>query len=55
MSYAKTEAGAKRRVAMKRALRRKGISIESDITTSELDRLYHKHLNKALPPYDKYK
>lgn len=55
MGYAKTSAGAKRRVAMKRALRRLGVSIKSDTTTTELVKLYRKHLGKAPPSIEKYK
>lgn len=55
MGYAKSEAGAKRRVAMKRALRRLGVSLDSDITTAKLEILYRKHLDKVPPSIDKYK
>ena len=54
MGYAKTEASAKRRVAMKRALRRIGVSLDSDITTAKLEALYKKHLNKTPPSRNKY-
>ena len=55
MSYAKTEAGAKRRVAMKRAIRRLGIKVPSDITNELLEKMYRRYLNKAPPSYEKYK
>ena len=55
MGYAKTEAGAKRRVAMKRALRRLGVNVQSDATTKDLETLYRKHLEKAPPSINKYK
>ena len=51
MGYAKTEEGAKRRVAMKRALRRKNVSVDNDITNKALEALYRKHLHKAPPGY----
>ncbi len=55
MGYAKTKPGAKRRVAMKRALRRKGVLIPTDISNDKLEQLYRKHLNKTPPSYEKYK
>ena len=55
MSYAKTLAGARRRAAMKGALRRKGVSVPTDITNKKLEKLYRKHLKKAPPSYKKYK
>lgn len=54
MGYAKTESSAKRRVAMKRALRKIGVSLNSNITTAKLEELYKKHLNKAPPNRNKY-
>ena len=54
MGYARTQRGAKRRVAMQRALRRKGIDIESGMTNKKLEALYRKHLGKAPPSYEEY-
>lgn len=51
MGHARTEKGAKRRISMKRALRRKGIDVKSDITNKKLEELYCKHLRKAPPSY----
>jgi len=55
MGYARTQAGAKRRSAMKRALRRLEIEMDGDITTRKLENLYRKHIQKAPPSIEKYK
>lgn len=55
MGYARTEASAKRRVAMKRAIRRLGVDVKSDVTTKNLEKMYRKHLGKAPPSIEKYR
>ena len=55
MGGARTQAGAKRRVAMKRALRKKGIKVDPNATNKLLENKYRKHMKKAPPSYSKYK
>lgn len=40
MAYAKTQAAAKKRVALKRALRKKGIAVKNNTTTANLKKMY---------------
>jgi len=49
MAYAKTQTGAQKRVALKRAIRAKGVSVASHAPTKKLKSLY-----KALYPGRKY-
>lgn len=53
MVYAKTQAGARTRVALKRALRKKGISVKKNTTTVNLKKMF----KDAFPgkPYPTYK
>lgn len=50
MAYAKTEEGAKKRVALKRALRKKGIAVKNNTTTANLKKMYkHAFPGKKFP------
>ena len=40
MAYAKTQADAKKRVALKRALRKTGIAVKNNTTTANLKKMY---------------
>lgn len=55
MGSARTQAGAKRRVAMKRALRGKGLKVNPNATNKWLEDKYRKHMKKTPPSYSKYK
>ena len=48
MGKALTQAGACRRVTMKRALRRKGFKIKPKVTNKILEQIYRKHV--GIPP-----
>ena len=51
MGKARTKAGAKRRVTMKRAVRRTGRKVPSDITNKKLEAQYRKYVGKPVPGY----
>lgn len=55
IAKARTQAGAKRRVAMKRALRSKGHKVKKNITNKALEKKYREKLKKAPPSYEKFK
>lgn len=51
MGYARTQRGARRRVIMKHALRREGLTVKSKITNKKLERLYRRVTGKRPPKY----
>ena len=48
MGRSRTQAGACRRVKMKRALRRKGFDVKANIINKKLESMYRKHV--GTPP-----
>jgi len=55
MGYARTQAGAKRRVIMKRTLNQSGIKLNPDTTNANLKKLWNKFIKKPLPSLARYK
>lgn len=51
MGRAKTQKGAARRVAMKRAIRRSGHPVSSSATNKELEKKYRQYTGKTPPAY----
>lgn len=49
MGYARTQKGAKYRVALKHGIRRVGISVKPKTTTKKLEKLYRRNVSKKLP------
>jgi len=55
MGYARTQAGAKRRVVMKRTLNQAGIKFSPDTPNDNLKKLWRKFIKKPVPNINRYK
>ena len=49
MGYARTQKGAKYRVALKHGLRAKGLNPVPKLSTKKLEKLYRRNVSKHLP------